>query len=287
MKIKITTDSTADASPEFFEAHGIGYLPEIVNLGGEEYLDTVNITTKDIEDYVSSTKKLPKSAARSVEDFKDFFMGYLNEGYDAIVHVAISSNLSCICKNAQTAAEEIGDNKVFVVDGGVLSTGTLLLTLSALELAQTGKPAEEIAKIIKHRSYATQASFVVETLEYLHKGGRCSMLSMFGANLLKIKPKLQLINGSIVANEKYRGKQLIVLKKYIDDTLALYNNPDTTRCFITHADADPEIVKEIVKYVQSKRIFKEVIETKANSVIFTHCGKGTLGLLYINDGGKY
>ncbi len=287
MKIKITTDTTADVTPEFFEKYGIGYLPEIVNLGGEEYLDTVNITTKDIEEYVKNTKKLPKSAARSVQDFKDFFMGYLDEGYDAVVFCGISSNLSCITKNAQTAADEIGNDKVFVVDCGVLSTGTMLLALCALELAEQGKTAREIATIIKQRSYAGQTSFVVETLEYLHKGGRCSMLSMFGANLLKIKPKLQLINGSIVANEKYRGKQIVVLKKYIDDTLALYNNPDTTRCFVTHADADPEIVDEIVKYVQSKRIFKEVIETKANGVIFTHCGRGTLGLLYLNDGGLY
>jgi DegV family protein with EDD domain len=287
MKIKITTDTTADVTPEFFEKYGIGYLPEIVNLGGEEYLDTVNVTTNDIEEYVKNTKKLPKSAARSVQDFKDFFMGYLDEGYDAVVFCGISSNLSCITKNAQTAAEEIGNDKVFVVDCGVLSTGTMLLALCALELAEQGKTASEIATIIKQRSYSGQTSFVVETLEYLHKGGRCSMLSMFGANLLKIKPKLQLINGSIVANEKYRGKQIVVLKKYIDDTLALYNNPDTTRCFITHAEADPEVVDEIVKYVQSKRIFKEVIETKANGVIFTHCGRGTLGLLYLNDGGVY
>ena len=285
MKIKITTDSTADVTPEFFEKHGIGYLPEIVNLGGEEYFDTVNVFTKDIEEFVANTKKLPKSAARSVQDFKDFFNGFLDEGYDAVVFVGISSKLSCITKNAQTAAEEIGADKVFVVDGGVLSTGTLLLTLSALELARAGKPASEIAKIIKQRSYSCQASFVVETLEYLYKGGRCSMLSMFGANLLKIKPKLQLINGSIVANEKYRGKQNVVLKKYIDDTLALYNNPDKTRCFITHAEADPEVVDEIVKYVESKGIFKEVIVSKANSVIFTHCGRGTLGILYLNDGG--
>lgn len=285
MKIKITTDTTADVTPEFFEKYGIGYLPEIVNLGGEEYFDTVNVTTADIESYVQATKKLPKSAARSVQDFKDFFTGFLNEGYDAVVFVGISSNLSCITKNAQTAAEEIGEDKVFVVDAGVLSSGTMLLTLYASELAQLGKPAAEIAKLVKQRSYSCQTSFVVETLEYLHKGGRCSMLAAFGANLLKLKPKLQLINGSIVANEKYRGKQLAVLKKYVDDTLALYDNPDKTRCFVTHAEADPEVVKEIASYVESKGIFKEVIVSKANSVIFTHCGRGTLGLLYLNDGG--
>ena len=286
MKIKITTDSTADASKDFFDAHDIGYLPQIVNLGGEEYLDTVNITNQDIYDYVQRTKKLPKSAARSVEDFKEFFLTYLNDGYDAIVHVSISTNLSCIFKNAQMAAEQIGANKVYVVDGRVLSTGTLLLALSAKELVDQGKSAKAIAEIITHRSFMGQTSFVVETLEYLYKGGRCSMLAAFGANLLKLKPKLQLIDGKIVSTDKYRGKQVAVLKKYIDDTLALYDNPDRKRCFITHTNVEPEILKEVIEYVKSKNIFEEVIDTVANSVICVHCGKGTLGLLYLNDGGK-
>lgn len=113
------------------------------------------------------------------------------------------------------------------------------------------------------------------------------MLSMFGANLLKLRPKLQLINGKIVPTEKYRGKMSAVLIKYIDDTLANYNNPDKERCFITHSNADQEMIDSIIEYVKSKNIFKEVIETKANSTVFTHCGQGTFGILYINDGGNY
>lgn len=287
MKIKVTTDSTADETKEFFDSHDIGYLPQIVNLNGEEYYDTVNITNDDIYKYVKETKKLPKSAARSVEDFKEFFEGFLNEGYDQIVHVSISTHLSCICKNAQSAAEQIGKDKVLVVDGRVLSTGTLLLTLCAKELVDRGKSAKEVAEIITHRAYAGQTSFVVDTLEFLYKGGRCSMLAAFGANLLKLKPKLQLVDGKIVAQEKYRGKSSVVLKKYVDDTLALYNNPDPKRCFITHTEMDEDVLNEIVEYVKSKGIFEEVIPSLANSVICTHCGKGTLGLLYINDGGKY
>ena len=287
MKIKITTDSTADEQKEFFDSHDIGYLPQIVNLGGEEYFDTVNITNEDIYNYVKETKKLPKSAARSVEDFKEFFESYLNNGYDKIVHVSISTHLSCICKNAQTAAEQIGDDKVYVIDGRMLSTGTLLLALSAKELADQGKQAKEIAEIITHRAYTGQASFVVDTLEFLYKGGRCSMLADFGANLLKLKPKLQLVEGKIVAQEKYRGKASVVLKKYIDDTLALYNNPDKKRCFITHTNVEDDVLKEVVEYVKAKGIFEEVLVSTANSVICTHCGKGTLGILYLNDGGNF
>ena len=113
------------------------------------------------------------------------------------------------------------------------------------------------------------------------------MLSMFGANLLKIRPQLQLVNGKIVPTEKYRGKMNAVLIKYIDNVLEKYNNPDTTRCFITHSNADPTMVEEIVEYVKSKNLFKEVIESTANATVYTHCGQGTLGILYINDGGKY
>ena len=287
MKIKITTDSTADVSKEFLESFDISYLPLIVNLGGEEYFDTVNVSTDDIKKYVAETGKLPKTAARSAEDFKSFFKQFLDEGYDEIVHFSISNELSVTCQNARTASFELCQDKIHVVDGRNLSTGTTLLALFATELIKEGKSAKEIAEICSSRAYNVQSSFVVDTLTYLYKGGRCSMLSMFGANLLKIRPQLQLMNGKIVPTEKFRGKMNAVLMKYIDTTLEKYNNPDRTRCFITHTSADPELVEEIVEYVKSKNIFKEVIESKANATIYTHCGQGTLGLLYINDGGKY
>lgn len=285
-KIKITTDSTCDLDKETILNYGFDYLPQIVNLGDEEKIDTVNLTTDDIAVFVKNTGKLPKTAARSVDDFKAFFEKYTKEGYK-VVHISLSNELSVMHDNACKAADEIGSDKVFIVNSRVLSTGSSLLLLFAKELLENGKSAEEIAEICRKRAYHCQASFVVETLEYLHKGGRCSTLAMLGANLLKLKPKLQLINGKIVSTDKYRGKMLPVLKKYIDDTLALYNNPDKKRCFITHANQEAEIVSEIVEYVKSKNIFEEVIETRANGVIYSHCGKGTLGILYLNDGGIY
>lgn len=287
MKVKITMDSTADAPKEFLDNYGISYIPLIVNLGDDEKYDTIDIKSSDIENFVEKTGKLPKTAARSAEDIKDFFKQFLDEGYDEIVHISISDELSVMCKNVASAAFELCQDKIHVVDGKNLSTGTTLLALHAAELAKQGLSAKQIADIVRTRAYNVQSSFVVDTLQYLHKGGRCSMLSMFGANLLKLRPKLQLINGKIVPTEKYRGKMQVVLTKYIDDTLLSYNNPDTTRCFITHANADQDLVDSLIEYVKSKNIFKEVIETKANSTVFTHCGKGTLGLLYINDGGKY
>lgn len=287
MKIKITMDSTADCPKKFLESYGISYIPLIVNMGGEEYFDTQNITTSDIAEFVSKTGKLPKTAARSAEDFKVFFKQFLDEGYDEIIHFSISNELSVTCQNAKTASFELCQDKIHIIDGRNLSTGTTLLAIHATELAKSGMSGKEIAEISRRRSYNVQTSFVVDTLTHLYKGGRCSMLSMFGANLLKIRPKLQLVNGKIVPTEKYRGKMQAVLLKYVDDTLSQYNNPDTTRCFVTHSNADPEMVETIVEYIKSKNIFKEVIETKANATVYTHCGKGTLGILYINDGGKY
>lgn len=286
MKIQITSDSTLDLSKELIEKYDIKVLPLIVNLGDDERFDGENVTTDDIAKYVKQTGKLPKTAARSVADFVDFFKPILDAGYD-IVHYSISEELSITYQNAVAAAKELDPNRIFVVNGRCLSTGTALLAINGRELANAGKTAKEIYNISFGRSYQMQVSFVVETLEYLRKGGRCSMLAAFGANLLKLKPKLQLIEGKIVSTDRYRGKSLQVLHKYIDDTLALYNNPDKTRCFITHADADPEIVNTIVEYVKSKNIFEEVLETHAGCTVFSHCGKGTLGILYINDGGKY
>ncbi len=286
MKIQITSDSTLDLSKELIKKYDIKVLPLIVNLGDDERFDGENVTTDDIAKYVKQTGKLPKTAARSVADFVDFFKPILDAGYD-IVHYSISEELSITYQNAVAAAKELDPNRIFVVNGRCLSTGTALLAINGRELANAGKTAKEIYNISFGRSYQMQVSFVVETLEYLRKGGRCSMLAAFGANLLKLKPKLQLIEGKIVSTDRYRGKSLQVLHKYIDDTLALYNNPDKTRCFITHADADPEIVNTIVEYVKSKNIFDEVLETHAGCTVFSHCGKGTLGILYINDGGKY
>ena len=287
MKIKITTDSTVDTTKEHLEELGIGYIPLIVNLGEKECFDTVNVSNKDIIDYVNTTKKLPKTAARSSEDLKEFFLSFLNDGYDKIIHVSIGEELSCTYNNAVNAAKEIGENKVAVISSRVLSTGTLLLAMCAKELVDKGESFDNVVKTVTQRAYNAQVSFIVETIDYLHKGGRCSTMKALGANLLKLRPKLQLVDGKIISNGIYRGKMNVLLKKYIDDTLATYNNPDPAMCFITHADADMEVVKEVVEYVKSKNIFKEVRETRANSTIFCHCGKGTLGILYLNDGGKF
>lgn len=283
-KIQITTDSTCDLSKELIEKYNIKQIPLAV-ITDEEHLDGVDYFPADIFSYVQSTKKLPKTAARSITDFEDFFKPMLDEGYD-IVHIGIGKELSGSYNNACQAAANVGNGHVFVVDSASLSTGTGLLVIAGAEMIAAGKTAEQIAKTLTERAAFVQASFVVDTLDYLRKGGRCSALAAFGANLLRIKPRLQVIDGKIANNGKYMGKLVPVLKKYIDDELKAYPNMDKKRCFVTHASLDEQSVSEIVEYVKSKNIFAEVLTTCAGSTITSHCGPNTLGILYINDGDK-
>ena len=286
MKTIITSDSSCDLSPEQIEKYNIKTIPIYVTMNGEEYKDGVNVSPDDIFAYVKQTKKLPKTAALSIADFQTFFKQVLAENKDAnIVHISLSSGLSSCYEHANLAALEF-DGKVTVIDGKNLSTGTGLLVLFAAKLAAAEIPADEIAKRVQARVPHVQASFIIPEVDYLYKGGRCSALSLLGANLLKIKPKIQVIDGVMKNVGKPRGKMNVVLKNYVDETLTEFSNPDKTICFVTHSCIDDETLAEITDYVKSKNIFEEIVCTTASSTITSHCGKGTLGILYINDGGE-
>lgn len=281
----VTSDSSCDLSQEQKNKFNIPTLPLYVNLGGVEHRDGVDVTPQDIFEFFKANKKCPKTSAISRENYTEFFKSVLdkNPGTE-IVHIGLSSGLSTSYNNSVEASKEFG-GKVHVVDGKNLSTGTGLLVLYAAELAKKGLGSEEIVKRVEKRVPFVQASFIIQEIEYLYRGGRCSAMAMLGANLLKIKPRIQVVNGVMINNGKPRGKILPVLKDYVDNVLKEYDNPDKRRCFVTHSCIEPEIAEEIRKYVEDKHIFSEVCVTKASSVITSHCGKGTLGLLYINDGG--
>lgn len=282
MKIKITADSTIDLTPELIEKYDIAILPLVVNLGDDTYYDGVDIKPDDIYKYFNETGNLPKTGARSPEDFKDFFKKYLDEGYE-IVYLGIGSDLSCTFQNANLAAQEL--ENVYTVDSCTLSSGSGLLALYAAELAQTGKySAKEIAEKVAKRTAYGQSSFVIEKLKFLHKGGRCSMLSMLGANLLKIKPCIQVVDGKNTVTRKYFGNMVNCVKKYVEETLKLYNNPDHTRVMITYSTATDEMIDAAKAVLEQYGKFKEILITQAGATINSHCGQNTLGVLYLNDG---
>lgn len=280
--VKITSESSADLN-ELFDKYGIGVIPLSVNLDGKDYLDGVDIFPQDIFKAYEEKKILPKTAALSPENYKDFFRPIRESGAE-IVHFALSSKITTNCGNAIKAGDELGG--VYVVDTHSLSSGMGLLVLYAAELAQKGLSAKEIYDRVNARVPKVQASCVVDTMEYLHKGGRCSGLANFAATLLKIKPTIQLVDGEMKVGQKYMGSFAKNIIKYVDNTLREFDNPDYTRIFVTHSYAEPDVVEAVKAEIRSKAPqFKEIIETKAGATITAHCGRGTLGILYINDGG--
>lgn len=285
MKIKITVDSTADFSKELLEKFDIGVIPLIVNLGEEAYLDGETITPNMIYDYVKQTKKLPKTSAVNSEQYREQFENFFAEGNDAIIHFSLSSEISSTHMNAKMLEEQIPN--LFVIDSQTLSTGTALQAIYASELAKTGEYSpNQIVEMAQKRVPHTQASFILDKLEYLYRGGRCSAVALLGANLLKIKPAIEVHDGKMGMARKYMGNFQKCVIKYVRDTLEKYNTPDIKRVFITHTEIDPTIVDEVKKYLKENTAFEEIYETTAGATITSHCGSHTIGILYLNDGNE-
>jgi len=281
-KILIASDSTSDLSPEIIEKYGIKILPLGVNLGEKLFSDGVDITPDDIYYHYEMTGLLPKTSAVNMAAFESFFAQYTAEGY-SIVCFTISSEMSSTYNNARMAAEEY-DN-VFVIDSRNLSTGSGLLVCAAADMARAGKSAAEIAESVTAMRDRVCASFVVDDLEFLHKGGRCSALAAFGANLLKLKPCITVSGGKMGVSKKYRGNFAQVLKTYVAEQLGDGSGIEPCRVFVTHAGCDREIVSACTEQVKSLALFEEVLVTRAGCTVSSHCGRNTLGVLFIKKDG--
>lgn len=279
MKIAISADSTCDLSQELIEKYNISKMPIIVTLGEKEYQDGVNIDTNMLYEYIDSTGTLAKTAARSIYEYQEYFENLL-KSYDHVIHISLSFKLSATGSNALKASEEIGTNKVTVFDSKSLSTGSGLLVLSTAEKIAQGKDLETIKTEILAEREKVQASFLVDTLKYLHKGGRCSSIALLGANLLKIKPRISLVNGEMKVTKKYMGNINASLLKYVKDMLAECP-PNKSRVFVTCSSEMP-IVDTIAEMLKEEG-FAEILKTRAGCTVCTHCGKNTLGILYIKD----
>ncbi len=281
MKIAITAESTIDLPKELLEEYDIKTIPFDVILKDKEFKDG-EISTQQIFDFVSKNKVLPKTSAINTEAYRAFFAETLKE-HDAIIHISLSSQISSACQNAISAAKDFPE--VYVVDSKSLSTGIALLAIFAKQLADQGVIAREIFDMVQKRVPMVQASFVLERLDYLYKGGRCSALSYFGANLLRIRPQILVKDGKMGPYKKYRGNMDKVVADYCKDTLAEFKNPDLSIGFVTYTTATPQMI-ENAKKALIERGFKKVYETRAGGTIASHCGEHTLGILYINDGGN-
>ena len=277
MNIKVTADSTCDLTQELVDKYNITIVPLQVTWDGVSYKDGVDITADEMLANMESTGRLGATSAVNIQDYIDIFSELLKE-CDAIVHFTISSEMSACYQNACLAAQEVGN--VYVVDSRNLSTGIAHLVLDACEMAQAGMDAADIHKALEEKKNKLDVSFVVSTLEYLRKGGRCTAVAAIGANLLRLHPCIFVKDGAMGVGKKYRGKMSDCLAAYVKDRLADIDTVDTRRIFITDSGIDEDIRDMVEKTVRELVPFQEVIRTRAGCTVSCHCGPGTLGILF-------
>ena len=279
MTVKILSDSTCDLSPELVEKYDIGICPLGVTLGERSGRDGIEITPDDIYAYVDAAGDLPKSSAVSVGAYEELFRLWRGKGYD-VIHFCISAKFSVSFANACMAAEEIGG--VTPVDSANLSTGQGLIVLHAAEMAQQGASPAEILRACKDLIPRVEASFVVDSIDYLRKGGRCSAVSAMGANLFHIKPCIEVTDGGMKPGKKYHGRLSHVIHSYAADRLKDRTDIDPRRIFITHTRCEPETVESVRALIRELHPeIEEILETTAGATITSHCGPGTLGVLFV------
>ena len=281
-KVKIISDSTCDLSPELIKRYDVEILPLYVTLGDESLKDGVDITPDQLYAWADEHKTTPKTAAVTQADAYNVLKKYVEQGCQ-IVYTGISSEMSVSYGVVQLAAKEFPDAKIAVVDSRNLSTGVGHVVIRAAELAQEGKDAFEIKKELDQFTPLVRASFVVDTITYLYRGGRCSAVAAFGATALNLKPSIVVENGKMRPDAKYHGKIHRALKKYVQamEPSLLKARPD--RVFITHSGSSEETVNAIKRYLEELNYFKEILITRAGCVISSHCGPGTLGVLYVEQ----
>ena len=278
MRIKIMSDSTCDLSRELVEKHDIGIIPLIVVKEGKSYYDAVDITPADIFAHIAAGGDLCSTAALGVGQYQEHFAKYA-EQYDGVLHVNISGELSSSYQNACLAAEEFDNVKV--VDSRNLSTGQGLVVLKACELAQTCESLDDLKQQLEAFTEKVEASFLLDQLKYMVKGGRCSAVVALGANLLNLKPCIEVKNGKMGVVKKYRGSYAKCLASYVKDRLAGRDDLDKGTLFVTRTPISDECLESVAKAVEECNDFENTYWTEAGCTVSCHCGPGTLGVLFV------
>ena len=276
-KIKVTCDSTCDLTPELYQSYGVDILPLGITLGETLYYDGVNVAAKDLFAYADRTGTLPKTSAVSPNTYIETFRPYVEDGY-SIIHINISSEFSICYQNACLAAAEL--ENVYPIDSRNLSSGSGHLVLLAVELARQGLNAREIVDILNERKEKLDVSFVLQHLDYLRMGGRCSGVAVLGANLLKLHPEIRVVDGKMTVGTKYRGSMERSVLDYVRGRLANRDDVEPGRIFVTHSGVPKDLEDKVVALVKELHPFREVLVTRAGSTISSHCGPECLGVLF-------
>lgn len=280
----VSCDSACDLSPAHREEYGIEVTSMYVHEGERTFRDGVDITPEDIYSIYDETGLLPTTSAISPDEYYHFFKSRTDQGY-AVVHIGLSSGISSSCENAMMAAQELED--VHVLDSQVLSCSGGLLAVQACRLREQGMDARAIAEEIRQRIPRTNTSFIVGSLTFLAKGGRCSTATALGANLLGIKPAVEMSEGTLSVGKKYRGKTADCFMKFLRDKLELARSEsDGGTCCVYHAGIDPALFRQLVEETEASGVFHEVITARAGSIISSHCGRETIGFTYQRAEGK-
>lgn len=281
--IKIIADSTCDLSEDLLEKYDITIIPLCIVMGDKSYYDGIETTPEEIYKWADANKTTPKTAAVTFEKAAEILRPFTEANRD-IIFFGISSHMSTTCNVIRMMADELNYDKIHVIDSLNLSTGIGLQVLYAARLAGEGKSAEEICTLVNNRRKDVRASFVVDTLTYLARGGRCNAVTALLANTLKLKPEIVVTDGAMNVSKKYRGTLKSVLLKYTKDLEPQLLKADNNCVFITHSGCDEEITNTVREYLNSLAYFKNIYITRAGGVISSHCGPGTLGVLfYINE----
>jgi len=278
-KVILTSDSTCDLTEEILSEYGIKLCPIAILLGTDVYHDTVNVNADNVLEYVKKTGNLPKTSATSVEEYKDFFRQFADEGY-SVIHFCISSKSSSCFEHAKEAATNF--ENVYVVDSYCLSSAQGMEIVRAAELLKTGMGAREVYDEITSTIDKIQLSFVVDTLDFLHKGGRCSSTALIMSKMLRIHPVISTKDGALCVKKKYMGNMKRSLAQYVTDLAKEYKNYDKTLCYVTHSPSDKELVEYVISLVKENFSFDKIVETFAGSTVTSHCGYNTIGVIFYN-----
>lgn len=281
--VRIVSDSTCDLSKELVEKYDIHIVPLHILLGEDEYLDGVNIKPEDIYTWSDANNATPKTSAVSIEEAMGAIKPYTDAG-DEVIVFTIASGMSTTNNVFHLAVAELEtEEKVRIIDSANLSTGVGLQVIEAANMAKEGKSADEIVDAIARITPRVKASFVVDTLTYLHRGGRCSGLAALAGGMLKLHPKIVVKDGVMGPDKKYRGKMNSVILSYAKEMEEELLHAKKDRIFITHSGCDGEAVKSVRSYLEGLNRFDEILETRAGGVVSSHCGPGTLGVLFIEE----
>lgn len=282
--VKICCDSTTDLRNEvtgldLYTENSIGVVPLYVRVGNEEYIDGVDMTMTKMLRMCSDAKELPKTAAPEISRLEEFFTKQIENG-DELVFITISSDFSSSYNNACIAAEAVGN--VYVVDSRNLSSGGGHVVMEAVNLARQGLSGAEIKRTLDEQiTGKVEASFVLDRLDYMVKGGRCSAVAALGANILQLHPSIEVVDGKMKVVKKYRGSWERCLKSYVKDRLFEREGIRFDRIFITYTETDESIVDEVEALVREYADFDQIIRTTAGCTVASHCGPRTLGILFI------